>query len=264
MITPYDPLRGIDFYLDASGEDDWSINAKQFYLLGFMVCAPSSEWIRWIETHRTKFDGMIHWSDGRCGRQKQKLPNIKGECRALLAAHPWLQTGICAFDVKTFKDFLRKKLNRDITRYEVTRRLWRIEAVSYLKMLIPYLKEAVPSDPWGCLNVRDIVINNPKGGNRGLIEGSVKEEFGRTPKFVPAGHYGIDALDGVLWAFQRCLNLGKTDCLPGHPRDFADDFNVVVLGMKSDKPILLRNIRDIEAFKNGNVLTLETVDPRKP
>jgi hypothetical protein len=99
------------------------------------------------------------------------------------------------------------------------------------------------------LNIRNIVINNPKGGNKLVIENIIKTEFGRTSKFVPAGHYGIDALDGVLWAFHRCLNLGKTDCLPESGHAFSKDFNVVVLGVTSDKPIFLRNLCDINDFK---------------
>ena len=122
---------------------------------------------------------------------------------------------------------------------------------SFLKTVIPHMKKLVPDDPWGCLNIRNIVINIPKGGNKSVIENIIKTAFGRTPEFVPAGHYGIDALDGVLWAFHRCLNLGKTDCLPTSVQTFNEDFKVFVCGVMSERPILLRNMSDINDFKNG-------------
>ena len=122
---------------------------------------------------------------------------------------------------------------------------------SFLKTVIPHMKKLVPDDPWGCLNIRNIVINIPKGGNKSVIENIIKTAFGRTPEFVPAGHYGIDALDGVLWAFHRCLNLGKTDCLPTSVQTFNEDFKVFVYGVMSERPILLRNMSDINDFKNG-------------
>ena len=111
------------------------------------------------------------------------------------------------------------------------------------------MKTLVPNDSWGCLNIRNVVINNPKGGNKSEIENMIKIEFDRTPEFVPAGHYGIDALDGVLWAFHRCLNLGKTDCLPRSIHAFNEDFNVFLLGVACEKPMLLRNMSDINDFK---------------
>ena len=251
MITTYNPARGIDLYLDASGEDDWRIDRERFYLIGFMACGTSSDWIEWIGRHKTQYDGMIHWSDGRFGKQKQRLPNTKGECRDLLAAHPWLQTGIYVFDKKAFKESVREQLGRAVRESDIVKRLWYIPAVTYLKMLLPRVKQIVPEDAWGCTNIRDIIINNPKVGDKGVIERVITKEFGRNPQFVPAGHFGIDALDGVLWGFQRYLNVGKKDCLPEQANDFSKHLNVVVLGIRSETPILLRDFSDIEAFKNA-------------
>jgi len=249
MKTPYRPSRGIDLYLDASGEDDWQIGTERYYLVGFMACGASSEWIQWMEKHRTEYDGVIHWSAHKFGKQEQKLLHPEGQCKDLLATHPWLQTGIYVFDKKAFKESVREKLGRAVKESDIVKRLWYIPAVTYLKMLIPRVRQLVPHDPWGCTNIRNIIINNPKGGDKGIIERVITKEFGRKPRFVPTGHLGIDALDGVLWAFQRYFNHGKRDCLPDVATDFSKDLNVGVLGIKSDKPILLRNVSDIEAFK---------------
>jgi len=249
MITPYNPLRGIDLYVDASGEDDWDIENGKYYLHGLMLCSPSSEWVEWMKTHQTKFDGMIHWSDGEFGKQKRKLEDVKGKCRELLVMHPWFQTVIFAINKKAFKEFFLGTYGRKIKKCEGSKSVWQTMGVSFLNTVIPHMKKLAPDDPWGCLNVRNVVINNPKGGNKSAIEKIIKTKLGRTPEFVPAGHYGIDALDGVLWAFHRCFNLGKTDCLPKLVQTFNKDLNVFVCGVTSEKPMLLKNMRDIDNFK---------------
>ena len=251
MITPYNPSRGIDLYVDSSGEDDWDVETHKYYLHGLMLCGPSSEWVNWMKIHQTKYNGMIHWSDGEFGKQKQKLENVKGNCRELLTMHPWLKTVIVAFDKKAFKDFFEQKYGVTIEKYDAVKSVWKNYGATCLELVIPHLKTLVPEDPWGCLNVRNIVINNPKGGNKSLIESIFKTELNRIPQFVPAGHYGIDALDGVLWAFQRCLNLGKTDCLPEPVLNFSKDFEVLVCGIKSDKAMTLLNMSDVGNFKSG-------------
>ena len=248
MITPYNPSRGIDLYIDASGEDDWDIENERYYLHGLMLCSPSYEWITWMDIHKKKYDGMIHWSYGKYGQQKLKLEDVKGKCRELITMHPWFQTVIFAVDKKALKEFFLHKYGRKIAKYEAFKSIWKIMPVSFLNTIMPHLKTVVPNDPWGCLNIRNIVINNPSR-NKLVIENAIKTEFGRIPEFVPAGHYGIDALDGVLWAFHRCLNLGKADCLPETIHTFSKDFNVFVCGLKSEKPMLLRNKNDIDDFK---------------
>lgn len=236
-------------YVDASGEDDWDVNRDRYYLHGFMCCGASPEWLHWIETHRTKYNGAIHWAPGTFGKEKQKLPNKKDACRQLLAMHPWLQTGIHVFDKLQFQQFILGKYGRGVKKYDVVRRIWQTSAIEYLKLMMPHLKKLVPNDPFGCLNLRHVIINNPKGGNRLAIESRIKTEFGRIPRFMSAGHYGIDALDGVLWAFHRLFNLGKSDCLPQSALDFSRDLQVVVLGVRSNRPILLRNATDVAEFR---------------
>jgi hypothetical protein len=249
MITPYNPSRGIDLYADSSGEDDWDLEIGKYYLHGLMLCAPSDDWIQWMEIHETEYDGMIHWSDGTYGKQKQKLKDVKGRCRELLSAHPWFQTAIFVIDKKSFKEFFSQKYGRDLSKCEASKSLWQTMGASLLSTIIPHMKQLVPDDPWGYLNVRKIIINNPKGGDKSAIERIIKAKLGRIPEFVPAGHYGIDALDGVLWAFQRYLNLGKADCLPASAHSFAQDLGVFLFGIVSGKPVLLRNLDDIEKFK---------------
>ena len=248
MITPYDPSRGIDLYIDSSGEDDWDIETQDYYLHGLMLCSPSDEWISWMDIHKTKYEGMIHWSYGKYGKQKLKLADVKGKCRELIAMHPWFQTAILVIDKKAFKEFFLRKYSREITKYDAAKSIWKITGPSFLKTIIPHMKKLVPDDPWGCLNIRNIVINNPSR-NKLVIENTIKTEFGRMPEFVPAGHYGIDALDGVLWAFHRCLNLGKADCLPESVQTFNEGFNVFVCGIKSEKPVWLQSVNDINDFK---------------
>lgn len=249
MITPYNPLRGIDLYIDASGEDDWDVGNEKYYLHGLMLCGPSSEWINWMEIHKTKYDGMIHWSYGEFGKQKLKLEDVKGKCRQLIRMHPWFQTVIFAIDKKALKEFFLHKHGRKITKYEAFKSIWKVMPVSLLKTIMPHMKSLVPNDPWGCLNLRNVVINNPTR-NKSIIEKTIKAEFGRTPEFVSAGHYGIDALDGVLWAFHRCLNVGKADCLPDSIQAFNKNLNIFIFGLASEKPLLLRNMNDINDFKN--------------
>ena len=249
MITPYNPLRGIDLYIDSSGEDDWDIETQKYYLHGLMLCGPTGEWINWMKIHQTKYDGMIHWSDGKFGKQKQKLKNVKGNCRELLTMHPWFKTMIVVFDKKAFKEFFFYKYGRKIEKYDAVKTVWQKYGATCLKLLIPHLKTLALKDPWGCLNIRNVVINNPKGGSKSVIESIFKMELGRIPEFVPAGHYGIDALDGVLWAFHRCLNLGKIDCLPESVHTFNKDFDVLVCGVASGKPKALLNLSDINDFK---------------
>ena len=236
-------------YIDASGEDDWGIETEKYYLHGLMLCSPSAEWVNWIKIHQTKYDGMIHWAAGEFGRQRQKLKDKKGNCRELLTTHPWFQTVIFVIDKKALKDLFLRTYGRKILKYEAVKSIWKIFGASFLKKIIPHMKTVVPHDPWGCLNIRNIIINNPKGANKSAVENIIKAEFCRKPKFVPAGHYGIDALDGVLWAFQRCLNLGKADCMPESAHTFYEDFNVFICGIKSEKPVLLRNMSDINDFK---------------
>jgi hypothetical protein len=250
MKTPYNPTRGIDLYLDASGEDDWQVGTASYYLVGFMACGASGEWIQWMEKHRAEYDGMIHWSAHQVGRQERKLLHPEEHCKDLMARHPWLQTGIYVFDKQAFTESVRERLGRAVKESDIVKRLWYIPAVTYLKMLIPHVKQVARHDPWGCTNIRHIIINNPKGGDKGIIERVITKEFGRMPQFVPAGHFGVDALDGVLWAFQRYFNQGKADCLPISTGDFSKDLNVCVLGVKSDIPTLLRNASEIEAFKD--------------
>ena len=261
MITPYNPSRGIDLYIDSSGEDDWDIETEneKYYLHGLMSCTPSSEWNSWMDIHKTKYDGMIHWAAGKFGKE-QKLEDKKGKCRELLTMHPWFQTAIIAIDKKAFKDFILRKYGRNITKYEAAKIIWKNTGASFLKTIIPHMKKLVPDDPWGCLNIHKIVINNPKGGNKSDIEKIIKTELGRTPEFVPAGHYGIDALDGVLWAFHRCFNLGRTDCLPDSAHTFNEDFNVFVTGVTSEQPMLLQNISDINEFKKCEVDTCPPIE----
>lgn len=88
MKTTYNPTRGIDLYLDASGEDDWLVGTTRYYLVGFMACGASGEWIQWMEKHRTEYDGMIHWSAHQFGKQKRKLLHPEEHCKGLLAMHP--------------------------------------------------------------------------------------------------------------------------------------------------------------------------------
>jgi hypothetical protein len=252
MITPYNPLRGIDLYIDSSGEDNWDKKTEKYYLHGLMLCSPSSEWIDWMNIHKTKFDGMIHWSAGEFGKQKLKLKDKKSECRELLTIHPWFQTAILVIDKAAFTEFFLRTRGRKIRKYEAAKSIWQTMGTSLLDTVIPHMKKLVPDDPWGCLNIRNVVINNPKGGNKSVIQNIIKSKFDRIPEFVPAGHYGIDALDGVLWAFHRCLNLGKTDCLPKSVQTFSKDLNLFVFGIASEKPMQLRNVNDINNFRNNS------------
>jgi hypothetical protein len=234
MITSYNPSRGVDLYVDSSGEDDWNIETGKYYLHGLMLCLPTKEWNNWIKIHQTKYDGMIHWSDGRFGKKKQKLENVKANCRELIAMNPWFKTIISVFDKKAVKEMFLNKYSSEVEKYDVTKAVWESFGATALEMVIPHLKAQFPNDPLGHLNVRHVIINNPKGGDKSAIENVFKTEVGRTPEFVPAGHYGIDALDGILWAFHRCLNLGKTDCLPEPIHNFNENFNVLICGVKSD------------------------------
>jgi hypothetical protein len=246
VITPYNPSRGIDLYVDAAGEDDWQVGMDKYYLFGQMVCGASPEWIQWMTTHKTEYGGMVHWSAGKFGKQRLSLPNKKRKCRELLATHPWLKTSIYAFDKESFYNALPVNATKRL----VVQRLWHIFTIHFLGTVMPHIKNLVPDDQWGCLNIRNVIINNPKVADKGLIETVVKKEFGRVPKFVSAGHYGIDALDGVLWAFYRYLNLGRGDCIPDTASDFSKDLDVVIIGIKSEKPVMLRNTGDIDLFKS--------------
>lgn len=186
--------------------------------------------------------------------RKTEIRRQKGKCRELLAMHPWFQTVIFAIDKKAFSEFFFRKFGRKIQKYDAVKSIWQIMGVSLLGKVIPHIKKLVPDDPWGCLNVRNIAINNPKGRNKSAIENVIKSKFSRTPEFVLAGHYGIDALGGVLWAFHRCLNLGKVDCLPRSVQNFNKDFYIFVSGVVSEKLTLLQNMRDINKLKNDSHL----------
>jgi hypothetical protein len=251
MSTANNRSCGFDLYIDSSGEDDWGIDTEKYYLHGLIACGPSDEWLQWTRIHKTEFDGMVHWSAGIFGQHKRKLENKKRKCRDLLAMHPWGQTVIYAFDKKAIKDFIDRKLGKKITKHELVERLWNIMGVSYLRTILPHMEKMLPNAPDGSLNIHEIIINNPKGGHKPMIENIIQRELDRKPKFVPAGHYGIDALDGVLWAFHRCLNRGATDCLPNSINAFAEDLNLVLLGCKTNKPIFLGNTSDIDDFRKA-------------
>jgi hypothetical protein len=146
MLTPYNPLRGVDLYVDASGEDDWDVEHDRYYLHGFMWTGPSEEWLAWMNAHKTKYEGLVHWANGEFGKDNKKLPNKKEACRGLLSSHPWSQTGIYVFDKKLFKEFVADRYGRKPTRYEIVKRVWKIMGVSYLNQLVPHLKKLVPEE----------------------------------------------------------------------------------------------------------------------
>jgi hypothetical protein len=253
MITPYNASRGIDLYVDASGEDDWDLEQEKYYLHGLMLCSPSREWIDWMKVHQTKYAGFVHWSDGKFGKQKQKLENVKAHCRKLLATHPWFRAAIFVIEKKAFKEFFLSRYKRRIKKCEASRALWRTMGVAFLNTIMPHLKKLVPNEPLGCLNVREVVINNPKGGSRQEIEKAIWEAIGRKPKFVAAGHPGIDALDGALWAFQRCLNSGKSDCIPEAVRSFNKDLSVSLLGLIAGELFRLDSLIAIKEFRKRSL-----------
>lgn len=254
MVTPHNPSRGIDLYVDASGEDDWDLPGETFYLHGLMLCGPSRKWIEWMRIHQTRYEGMIHWSDGRFGKQKRKLDGVKAQCRELLATHPWFRASIYVINRKEFSESYFSKHGRRIKKCEVSRAIWKNMGASFLNTVIPHLKSIVPDDQLGCLSVRQVVINNPKRGSRQEIQRTFQKMVDRTPEFVSAGHPGIDALDGVLWAFHRCLNLGKPDCLPDPVGSFNKDLGVFLLGLVSDNLVKLDSMAAIEDFRRVSLI----------
>jgi hypothetical protein len=216
-----------------------------------MLSSPSGEWVKWMSVHQTQYDGMIHWSAHEFGRQKQKLQNVKAKCRELLVTHPWFCAVIYVLHKEDFKRNWLAKHGRQLKKSEVSRALWKNMGVSFLNTVVPHFKQLVPEDPFGCLNVRNVVINNPKGGSRQEIGAIFQDLVGRSPAFVPAGHPGIDALDGLLWAFHRCMNLGKFDCVPMGVQSLYKELNVWGFGLSGGTLVRLDSVSAMDNFRKG-------------
>jgi hypothetical protein len=248
MITPYNPRRGIDLYIDAAGEDDWDKGSDKYYIHGIMFAGPSPQWLKWMEIHTNEFGGMVHWSDGRFSNNIE-LPQKKKRCGEFIRSAPWLQTCVIAFHKEKVKRHFLENHGFIPKKYEATRPMWTLAGSIAMAGLIPHLKNMDIKDDWGCLNARNVVINNPKGGNRGEIAQKFAEKIGRTPEFVASGHSGIDALDGVLWSIRRVFELGKDDVIADDQTDITSKYNIVVCAVDEDLiPKPLRTTREIMDF----------------
>lgn len=248
--TPLDPLRGIDIYMDAAGSDNWTSSNDKFYINGVIFTSARDQWVQWMKDHSVLFKGKVHFSDREFGNG-EKLHHPEMISKALISKLPWAFAFVNLHHKASIADHLHSKVGGDPPRkFEITREMWRSMLPSISERFIPQINRAW-GNPENKNIIRKICINNPQGADLGEVTRHIRQKLSRDPEFVPAGHPGIDALDGLLWAIRRFVELGKSDAVPWLPGERIPK-QVLIFGIKGEAGVTyLQSLNAIELWKDA-------------
>ena len=214
---------GADFYVDASGNDNWDVAGDPWYVLAIIATLPTDKWGKWMERHAIEFGGIIHWANGLCGpfgpneKPNGRMPDKWSSCRSLLSDVPWDVGMVVIIPKSAFRLNLPGPKPKG----------WNGTAIGLLPwlILVPKVIRAVRDRIMALALdfdaehvIHELIFNNSGAAGLGTdsIQSMAQETFNRVVKFRSPGHPGVDAADGLSWALRRFVQRNASEPLPWH------------------------------------------------
>ncbi len=244
-----DPVRedqGLDLYMDASGCDNWS-NSERFYLSGVIATTPRPQWVEWMHQHQFDLGGRIHFSERIIG-DGTPLYNTADVCRQILTNLPWSFSFVVIQDKQSIIDMMTRVAGSGAGPQDYSAAAWKMLPGTLGLGVMDLINRAFQR-PAGTNGIRKVVINNPSSGDLNEIRLECQRVLHREPEFVPNGHPGIDAVDGLLWAFRRFVELGRSDAVPWSATEPIPT-QIIVGGVRGRAVTRLASLAEVQRWKS--------------